>query len=173
MNEHLDRFTATLTLTPLEAAESPRMAERLTALHTVQLLLGPEVTIGHRPDGAPVLDGPDTEGLHISVSHGAGLLAVALSRHSAVGVDVEARSPRVARVVARVSSPEEMAAVDPLTLWTVKEAVFKAAGIEGLTLGEITVSPDGTATARHRRFLWHVAEQTPRHTVALALPAIT
>jgi len=161
----------TVTVAPLEDAPTARESQRLTALHVVTSLLGEGVTVGHRPDGAPFLEGPATAGIQLSVSHGAGCLAVAMSRDSAVGIDIEARTPRVAKVVPRVASGVELQ-LDPLVVWTVKEAVFKAAGIPGLTLGEIAVAPDGGATARGRLFRWYMVELDRRRAVALALPVL-
>ena len=42
-----------------------------------------------------------------------------------------------------------------------------------LTLTPLEAAESSRMAARHRRFMWHLAEQSPRHTVALALPAIT
>lgn len=167
MNAHV----VTVTVAPLEEAPTARVSQRLTALHVVSSLLGEGVTVDHRPDGAPFLAGPATEGIKLSISHGAGCLAVALSRDIAVGIDIEARTPRVAKVVPRVASGVELQ-LDPLVVWTVKEAVFKAAGIQGLTLGEIAVMPDGSAGARGRLFRWHMVELDSSRAVALALPAL-
>lgn len=157
-----------LTIAPLPEGLPRREAERAAAARVVGSLLGSDVVIGHDSSGAPRLEGEGAEGLFISVSHNATHIAVVLSRYPGIGVDMENRSERLGRVIGRVSSAAE-AGIDPLILWTVKEAVFKAAGISGLTIGEITVDAAGFAIARGRRFVWHMAELNDRRAVAVAL----
>lgn len=86
--------------------------------------LGKPYVVGGRP-------------LEINVSHSWPFAAIALSTRTPVGVDVELRSraQEVQRVVERMASPNELAALrscldDELALriWTRKEAVLKAEG---------------------------------------------
>lgn len=64
--------------------------------------------------------------LQTSVSHCKGM-GVVVASTSAIGVDVEVKDRVVEEVVARVSSPEEvLAAPSPASLWSAKEAIFKA-----------------------------------------------
>ncbi|MFE9427089.1 4'-phosphopantetheinyl transferase family protein [Kitasatospora sp. NPDC006697] len=97
------------------------------------------VTLGHEVGGRPVLGGA-AEGVWVSVSHGRGVAAVALSRRWAVGVDVEsvrrvpavplARSWYAAEEVAWLEQrAEEGRQRDFFWLWTRKEAVGKALGL--------------------------------------------
>ena len=92
--------------------------------------------------GRPCL--PDDE-LHTSLSHADGVVAVVVSRHGAVGVDIE-RATRAAdmnAIAERVWDPNEACsliglpqtqqAAALLELWVRKEALLKAAGI-GLAL---------------------------------------
>jgi 4'-phosphopantetheinyl transferase len=77
--------------------------------------------------------------LSLSISHGGGLVAVALA-HGAVGVDVEPRGQAIAldAVLPLVCAPAECEAIMALPqgererrfllLWTLKEALLKAAG---------------------------------------------
>ncbi|MEK2647098.1 4'-phosphopantetheinyl transferase family protein [Bdellovibrio sp. BCCA] len=64
--------------------------------------------------------------LKTSVSHCEGMGVVVVSR-SPLGVDVEVRAHVEEKIVARVSSNEEvLAAPSPASLWSAKEAIFKA-----------------------------------------------
>nr|WP_295904205.1 4'-phosphopantetheinyl transferase superfamily protein [uncultured Bdellovibrio sp.] len=66
------------------------------------------------------------EKLKTSVSHCEGVGVVVASR-SPVGVDVEVHTRVEEKTVARVSSHEEvLAAPSPTSLWSAKEAIFKA-----------------------------------------------
>ncbi|WP_018350595.1 4'-phosphopantetheinyl transferase family protein [Longispora albida] len=94
--------------------------------------------VGYEPGGRPLLTG--VSGLHVSVSHGRGLVAVAVSAAGPVGVDAEAqRSLPVAGLARRWLLPAEAAwvhgheeagqALAFLKLWTAKEAMGKALGL--------------------------------------------
>lgn len=65
--------------------------------------------------------------LYSSISHCPGMGVFLTSPHP-VGVDVEVRHRVEPRVLARVSSPEELkaASTHPASLWCAKEAAFKA-----------------------------------------------
>jgi phosphopantetheinyl transferase (holo-ACP synthase) len=64
--------------------------------------------------------------LHSSIAHTLGMGILVLSKH-AVGVDAEVVNRAQDKVVARVSSPEDVAAApNSASLWTAKEATFKA-----------------------------------------------
>lgn len=64
--------------------------------------------------------------LHTSISHCDGMGVVVASSFP-LGVDVEISARVEKKVAARVSSPEEVsAAPSPTSLWSAKEAVFKA-----------------------------------------------
>ena len=84
------------------------------------------------PHGRPVL--LDGSGRHVSVSHAAGLVAVAVSSAGPVGVDVEHPDATgfdgfAALALAPGEQADDLAA--RARLWTAKEAVRKASG-EGL-----------------------------------------
>ncbi|GLZ13085.1 4'-phosphopantetheinyl transferase [Actinomadura sp. NBRC 104425] len=101
-----------------------------------------------KPHGRPVVDG----GPHVSVSHSGDRVAVALSPHGPLGVDVEAADRELgADIVRHVLGAAELEASaggpgmgrdELLTYWTRKEAVVKATG-DGLRvpLTDVTVSP--------------------------------
>ena len=64
--------------------------------------------------------------VHTSISHSDGMGAVIYSKWP-VGVDVEQTSRVLEKIAARVSTKEELAtAPSPASLWTAKEACFKA-----------------------------------------------
>ena len=112
--------------------------------------LGP---LTHDEQGAPHLDG-----MFISVSHSREKAVIAFSSDSPLGVDTEPTSPRISRIIERVlTERERQMPLDPHVRWMAKEAVFKAAAIDDLTIAEITVSPDGMAEARGRNFIWRLA----------------
>lgn len=95
-----------------------------------------ELRLGHEPDGRPVVRGA---AVHVSVSHGRGVVAAAASADFPVGVDVETvrRIPvgDLARRWLRVAEAEWIERREPderivafLWLWTQKEALGKACG---------------------------------------------
>lgn len=104
---------------------------------------GSDVRVVHDPDGAPQLVGSD---MAISISHSRRFAAIALHQWMRPGVDIE--EPRLAqlgRVASRFLSERErrLWADDLLAAWTIKEAVFKAAGDASVALGLINIStPD-------------------------------
>ena len=122
-------------------------------LYTV---LDRQVHISYNEQGAPML--PDYEGLHISISHTKGYVAIALSETAVVGIDVEQierhnkdnqfddkeRMPRVEKVRNRFMREDEYAEtiVGMLLHWSAKETVFKVLGREGVDFqDEMKVQP--------------------------------
>ena len=121
-------------------------------LYTV---LDRQVHISYNEQGAPML--PDYEGLHISISHTKGSVAIALSETAAVGIDVEQierlnsnqfddkeKVPRVEKVRSRFMRDDEYAEtlVGMLLHWSAKETVFKVLGREGVDFqDEMKVQP--------------------------------
>jgi 4'-phosphopantetheinyl transferase len=104
--------------------------------------------------GKPTLDGWSGGGmLHFNLAHSRGVILVAVTRASAVGIDVEWIHPvtDAENIAARFFSPGEASGLEALpknqreqaffNLWTRKEAWLKATG-DGLseTLGQIEVS---------------------------------
>lgn len=80
--------------------------------------------------GKPHLAGREYE---ISLSHTEDFIAVVFSRHSAVGIDLEKPREQIFRILPRLYSPEEVAAVngnlDTATVyWSAKEALYKLYG---------------------------------------------
>jgi 4'-phosphopantetheinyl transferase len=109
----------------------------------------PHQALSFRSDsfGRPSIDNPEALacGLDFNLSHTAGLVALAATCHSAIGVDVENASRRqpAMELASRFFSPDEVASLrtfagDALNLefyrhWTLKESYLKAYGV-GLSL---------------------------------------
>ena len=140
-------MTLRFDIEPVRPADGkPREAERRAVERLVCRLLGDGAVVTHLPSGAPV-----TEGCHISVSHCRTHAAVAVSTAAPVGIDIEETRRCKAHIVSRVAHPDDSPALSPAQAWCAKEAVFKAALIDDLTLADIAVSPVG-ATTRGRSF---------------------
>lgn len=124
---------------------------RLRAEAARQCGLSPSaIRIGHEPAGRPVLLGDSTLQLplpHVAISHGRGVVALALSADGPVGVDVEVvrRIPGTPIALARrwftsidadwlAGLPASTRSEAFLWLWTQKEAIGKARGT-GLRAG--------------------------------------
>ncbi|WP_432942391.1 4'-phosphopantetheinyl transferase family protein [Kribbella sp. CA-253562] len=107
--------------------ENPRPAAHHLLRH-LATSLGHAAPLIHTATGRPVVDG-----LHVSLSHTTGVIAVAATHTGPVGVDVELRRDfPVGAMAARWFTPAEAGRVDSpaafLRLWTAKEAVGKALG---------------------------------------------
>ncbi len=121
---------------------------------------GSGVVLEHRPNGAPYVAGAADV---MSISHTGCHLAVARSA-AAMGIDIEQRSPRALRLTRRFLDAREAAwvqaqacAEDAATLlWSAKEAAYKCAQIDGLSLLEgIRVIPSVVGE------IWTVRVQPP------------
>ncbi len=115
--------------------ENRRSAERETCRQLVAELVGvPDVTIFHNDDGAPFID---ELSVNLSVSHSRSIASVAIDRSAEIGIDIEeARVEQLERVAPRVLSDSELAYYKSipdglLIAWTLKEALYKAAGVVG------------------------------------------
>lgn len=118
--------------------ERARSAELVLGLAAGLASLPPgRLRLGHERDGRPVVRGA---AVHVSVSHGRGVVAAAASTDFPVGVDVEAvrRIPvgNLARRWLRAAEAEWIERREPderivafLWLWTQKEALGKARGL--------------------------------------------
>lgn len=105
-------------------------------------------------------------GVHTSLSHSEGLVAVAMTRSGPVGIDIEptSRSTGMLDIAHCICHPSESAALAPLDdahrnaallhLWVRKEAALKAAGV-GLAVSMESF----TATVR-QRWVWPIAGET-------------
>jgi 4'-phosphopantetheinyl transferase len=141
--------------------------------------------------GRPFVAAPaSSTPLHFSLSHADGCVACVVSRHEAVGVDVETVSRRVAPLstALRFFAPEEVETLrglpEPAAIerffdyWTLKEAYLKARGF-GLNLPldafamqvsreaiEISFKPDIADDPRGWRF--QLCSPSPSHRLAIA-----
>lgn len=106
---------------------------------------GCAVSLGHTESGAPYVAGlPES----ISVTHCRGLAALAVCANECrVGIDAEAssRGAQLRRVAGKFLSGEQQlqwggADASLLRAWTIKEALYKGAGIAGLPLKEIPLA---------------------------------
>lgn len=114
----------------------PRRMEHLTWRRVVRRELGRNVAISYNEVGAPVVNVPNT---HISVSHGAGMVAVAIA-DCPVGIDIESLERNFERVAERYMSTEERGLSDdchwPAMVWCSKEAMYKLFGRRGVELSQ-------------------------------------
>ncbi len=113
-----------------------RRNEHLAWRRVVRRELGRKISIGYNEVGAPVVDTPNT---YISVAHGAGCVAVAIS-DSRVGVDIERADRDFGSVNSRYMSTKEVQMCSderwPAMVWTAKEALYKLYGRRGVELRE-------------------------------------
>lgn len=126
------------TMTATGAASLRRAAHILKRL-TVGARLGqaPEAVAFAPGDGRPVL-APPHQATHVSLSHTAGAVAVAVA-DTPVGVDIEAiaRTDDAVRLAARYFAPAEARLIGHVAdaqfefawRWTAKEALLKARGL--------------------------------------------
>lgn len=152
----------------LELIVAPGGRRAVTSI--VESRLGAGVRVVHDPDGAPELVGSD---MHISISHSRGYAAVALHPSQRIGVDIEEPRPeQLARVAKRFLSAAEAPvwSADLLAAWTIKEAVYKAAGTPGLALGLIDISRPGRALLPDGRRYALETTRTEHYTVTTARP---
>ncbi|WP_018655805.1 4'-phosphopantetheinyl transferase family protein [Actinomadura flavalba] len=166
-----DRFTLGVTLTRLALA-------RRLALPPERVPLTRACPDCDAPHGPPRIAG----GPFLSVSHSGDRVAVAISGHGPVGVDVEEAAGRIGDdVAAHLLAPGESATGEDalLAYWTRKEALLKATG-EGLRepMTHLRVSaPDAPPalldwTGRPglaARFTLRTLDPGPGHAACLAL----
>lgn len=97
-----------------------------------------------KKDGMPYLKNGGVN-VNLSISHSDGLIMVALSKTNAVGIDIENKNRKVSdKLIDRIVSCGEEKRINPLRLWTIKEAWLKMEGT-GLRMAMkgIRVWPDG------------------------------
>lgn len=125
---------ARLYLCRLPEAATRREAEKAAVEALLRHAFPEGAVLCHTPEGAPYLkDNP----VHISISHSRSRAALAVCAEAPVGVDVETLRDQLARVAPRVLSEAELAdygttAEGLLRAWTLKEALYKAAGVPGV-----------------------------------------
>ncbi|MEG2282310.1 MAG: 4'-phosphopantetheinyl transferase superfamily protein [Rikenellaceae bacterium] len=97
--------------------------------HTTRVLLKeicPQATIRYGESGDPILEGSDKYS-HISISHGAGKVAILLS-NNLCGIDIESKNRHFDRIATRFLNEKERSIITKDLLpsaWSAKEAIFK------------------------------------------------
>jgi len=123
-----------------------REIEKEAAIYGVRTVLGDDrLEIAYEKNGRPFLD----NGVKISISHSYDKLALLFStNHKEVGVDIEKVRDKILKIREKFLSPSELeelegAPLEKITFyWAAKEAIYKAAGVEGLLFAsEIAVHP--------------------------------
>jgi 4'-phosphopantetheinyl transferase len=147
------------------------------------------LTFAKGPKGRPSLAPPfDSSGIDFNLAHTAGMVVLAVSVGTGLGVDIEsAGKPGPLAAARRYFSRQEVAALDALPdedqprrflrLWTLKEAYLKAigTGIAG-GLGSMTFHLDGgfaferAADPEASRWQFRQYVVSPDYLVALACP---
>lgn len=138
-----------------------RQLEWLSVRALLFTLLQKEVTISYLPSGKPVLNAGEG---YISISHTKGFVAVIISKHHEVGIDIEQYSTRVARVSSRFMRDDEE--LEPyegdeiwsmLLHWSAKETIFKSISTsevdfkEHLQIYPFKIASSGSFTAAEYR----------------------
>ena len=118
-----------------------RKRERAAEYLLLNRLTGAFPMLDHLPDGSPSIHDPISEPWNISLSHSLNYVALFASlRDEKIGVDIEEHTDKIVKVASRFASAEELSVFTTpallLRLWTIKEAAYKAAGIEGLSFRE-------------------------------------
>ena len=101
-----------------------RGAEKQGEKELLRQMLGNDVSITHNEDGKPFI-----KGYNISVSHTKGIVAILLSKHLQVGLDIEYYSDRIKKIAERFLRPDEI----------YNEAVYKLYSEQHLTYQEMKV----------------------------------
>jgi phosphopantetheinyl transferase (holo-ACP synthase) len=101
--------------------------------------LGLTSLLKYQPDGKPLLK----DGRHISISHSGYQVAVALSETIPIGLDIQLPVDKVMRLTDKFATEQEKRTTDnpekAVFLWAAKEAVYKAAGYQGLPFKQIHI----------------------------------
>ena len=142
--EHLPATETALCRRLLDSTDRRRcLATRIAVRTVLGICTGippASLSLARSATGRPLVAG-SAGGVDFSVTHCGGLLAVALSRHGRVGVDVEYPSPRprAMAMAQRFFSRQEYRALSGMLpedrlrsfyeLWTLKEACIKATGL--------------------------------------------
>lgn len=153
-----------------------RRCELLATWALAEAVFGPGVVIGHNALGAPFIVGCEN---HISISHCIDCVVIAANRKCVIGVDAEVWRPQLLRVRERFLTPDEaalpMSKEALLQAWTIKEAVYKAAMMPGLSLQDIHLPQPGSVwavadSAARLTFRVKPVELTPFRAITLVTP---
>jgi phosphopantetheinyl transferase len=110
-------------------------------MQLLQRRFGKDVVLLHDADGAPSVDGYDG---HISISHCNGVAVLATHQSIRIGIDIERKRTQLINIKHKyltAAEMEEFTSIEQLLwAWTAKEAVYKSAGISGLSLTAIELN---------------------------------
>ncbi|MCD8193015.1 MAG: 4'-phosphopantetheinyl transferase superfamily protein [Tannerellaceae bacterium] len=141
-------YTSALEQFPLEK----RRREWLACRVLLKELLGEELPVAYRTNGAPYIDG--FRGT-ISFSHTTGYVAVLVSDRAVAGIDIESREGlRAFKIRRRFMNEAEIASAETgreaehaLVCWSAKETLFKMLGQERVDFRKhLHISPFRYAT---------------------------
>jgi phosphopantetheinyl transferase (holo-ACP synthase) len=180
--------------------DSTRDTRRARECRAVALLIraafGDTAQLEHHPSGAPfiIITSGNTSKVvtSISISHCSDTAMLAVAREgTAIGIDCELPRRALRNVAPRILSEEELSAwsaSDNLLLqaWTIKEAVYKAAAIQGLPFAEgirlpapTTYSDKNEINSEYvatitggRRFQLITISELPMTTIAIAVDTL-
>ncbi len=160
MIKHLILAGTDVYVTPFTAEEEEAgqlTAQKMAVRRLLINAFGKDAELRHHADGAPYIEGC---GRWISLSHCRGYAALATGGSARIGVDIETPRATLRRVTRKYLSDEEMrftvTDTDLLRAWTIKEALYKAAGIVGVDFARgVTLPLPGESTGKvaHQRFL--------------------
>ena len=131
---------------PSQLRSNPRSCEQFAEKVLIENLFGSDITFIHtesgRPSFIPAINWADAECPPISISHGAGIVALAVSKSDClIGVDVEEPRLQLLRIYPRFlrseEQPPEITVTTLLPLWTAKEAAWKASSTQPPSLIDI------------------------------------
>ena len=121
-----------------------RACEILAELLLVDEAFGADALLCHKENGAPYIK---DNSACISISHSQDIVCLAVSHDSVIGIDVEFNSEKIVRVRSKFLNEKEQSFISEEDLaknnlaWCAKEAVYKAALIEGVDLKDgITIN---------------------------------
>jgi len=129
-----------------------------------------EVVVANEPGGQPLVRGPFTDDLRVSLAHVEGRAVALVAEGVDVGIDVERIEPRRPTFESLVLTPGEQQLTPPegydrdawlTALWSIKEAAAKATGLglQGRPKDfEVTERRDTTARVGDR---WIAFERLP------------
>lgn len=144
-----DTPTTAAAAEALRGVTSPRRrAEIAATYHVISTIFGDQAAIGHDMGGAPYIEG---RAEHISISHCADAVVIAVNPRERIGIDIELWRPKLLNVKEKFLTPGELRRIfsqsELLQAWTVKEAVYKAASVPGLSLTDIHLPVAGSDVA--------------------------
>lgn len=116
-----------------ETAHGQTEAQKSAVRRILDAIAGTGHKLCHNEDGSPYIEGFDRE---ISISHCKGMAAAGIGGTDRIGIDIETPRATLRRVIPKFLSEEEQTRYNTddelLTAWTMKEALYKAAGIPGI-----------------------------------------